>query len=69
MIENLKIASTGNLEDTKFSRELWKKNLLPALNLWKSLEKIISQNQLKKIDGKKLKSVDPIESFVFNEAN
>ena len=68
-LENLKIVSIGNIEDTKFSRETWKKSLSPILNLWKGLEKNLQQVQLKKIDGKKLKSVDPIESFVFNEAN
>ena len=31
--------------------------------------KNLQQVQIKKIDGKKLKSVDPIESFVYNEAN
>lgn len=35
--------------------------------LWKGLQKLAAN--IPKIDDKKLKTVDPIDSFIFNEAN
>jgi hypothetical protein len=37
------------VENTKFSREIWQKNLTPLFNLWKGLDKIVAQNNIKDI--------------------
>lgn len=68
-VENLKIATLPTDSSTKFSRELWGKTLTPLFTLWKGLQKLLNKEKLKKISEDKLKSVDPIESFVYSEYN
>lgn len=69
LIENLKIATLASDSSTKFSRESWGKILSPLFTLWKGLQKLVDESKLKKIGQEKLKSVDPIESFVYSEYN
>lgn len=69
MIESLKILGSLGVESKKFSREVWSKNLHSIFTLWKSLQAMVSKSGLTEISEKEIKSVDPINSFVFNEAN
>lgn len=69
LVENLKIATLTSDSSTKFSREEWNKTIGPVFTIWKGLQKIIGEGKLKRLGEEKLKSVDPIESFVFGEYN
>ena len=68
VISNLKILGSFSVESTKFSRETWQKNLHTIFALWKGLESMISKTGLRDISEKEVKTVDPINSFVYNEA-
>ena len=65
----MKIATLPTDTSNKFSRELWGKTLSPIFSLWKGLQQQLKDDKLSKIPEKQLKSVDPIESFVYSEYN
>jgi dynein heavy chain 2, cytosolic len=67
LVENLKIATLTSDASTKFSRDEWNKSLTPIFALWKGLEKVSGEGKLKRLGEDKLKTVDPIESFVYGE--
>ena len=66
LLENLKIATLSVDTSNKFSRELWGKILSPIFSLWKGLQQQLKENKLTKIPDEQLKSVDPLESFVYS---
>lgn len=68
LVNNLKIVTSADAEQLKFSRESWSKLLRPIFTLWKSLEKNINERDLQ-VDQKELNSLDPVESFVFMEVS
>lgn len=68
LITNLKVVTSANAEELKFSRESWSKLLRPIFSLWRGLDKSIA-NQGLQVDPKELNSLDPVQSFVFMEVS
>ena len=66
-INELKAITAISKEDLKFDREMWSKALGPILKLWKSIYKPDGFRSIKIKPGN-LNSEDPVEAFVYMEA-
>lgn len=69
VIEGMKRLQAGSSGNIKFDREKWSELLGPTVKLWKTLYKQVKDKGVPQIKEKQLNSDDPIESFIFTEAN
>lgn len=69
VIEGMKRLQAGSSGNIKFDREKWSELLGPTVKLWKTLYKQVKDKGVPQIREKQLNSDDPIESFIFTEAN
>ncbi|EGR28544.1 hypothetical protein IMG5_173090 [Ichthyophthirius multifiliis] len=66
IFNSLKVIKQASSEDLKFDKEKWQQQLSTIINLWKNLYK--SFTDLPQIKPQNLLSTDPVESFVYLEA-